>query len=76
LESLAHFQYPESSVEYQTPTIKVSGLRGTPPNLLKIYYTINFRKKKKLLAIDSAAMYSAFPSYNTCGSGPLLRMVQ
>jgi len=54
-QSLANFKYPESSVEYQPPTINVADLSGIPPQLLKIYYPIKFQKKKILLAMDSAA---------------------
>jgi hypothetical protein len=39
-QSLADFKYAESFVEYQTPTIKVSDLSGTPLHPLKIYYLI------------------------------------
>jgi len=54
-QSLADFKYPESSVEYKPPTINVADLSGIPPQLLKIYYPINFRKKIIHLAMDSAA---------------------
>jgi hypothetical protein len=54
-QSLADFKYPESSVEYQPPTINAADLSGIPPQLLKIYYPINFRRKTILLAMDSAA---------------------
>ena len=61
---LADFKYPESSVEYQAPIIKISDLSGTPSNLLKIYYPINFRGGEEIifLVIDSAAKYSPFLS--------------
>jgi len=47
-QSLADFKYPGSSLEYQPPTINVADIGGTPPQLLKIYYPINFRKKELL----------------------------
>jgi hypothetical protein len=54
-QPLADFKYPECAVGYQPPIINVSDLSGTPPQLLKIYYPINFRNKEILLAMSSAA---------------------